>query len=160
MKKIRGFELISEDEYNKSTTDLPYSKLTLPKRATKQSAGYDIISTLDISLNPGESIKIPTGFKAYMQAGEMLAIYPRSSVGFKYTVRLANTVGIGDADYYNNISNEGHYFIKLVNEGDKVWQVKAGEAIAQGIFMPILLADGDDYNNGEIRVGGIGSTDK
>lgn len=160
MQKIRGFEFVSKEEYLKSKTDLPYENLILPKRATKEAAGYDIISTLTFTLEPGESIKIPTGFKAYMQPGEMLALFPRSSVGFKYEICLANTVGIGDSDYYDSEKNEGHYFIKLVNRGKVSWNVKAGDAIGQGIFIPILLADGDSFEEGKVRTGGIGSTDE
>lgn len=159
MQKIRGFEFVSKEEYAKSQTDLPYEKLVLPKRATKEAAGYDIISTLTFTLEPGEDITIPTGFKAYMQPGEMLALFPRSGIGFKYQICLANTVGIGDSDYYNSEKNEGHYFIKLVNRGKETWNVQAGDAIGQGIFMPILLADGDSFENGNSRVGGMGSTD-
>ena len=159
MSKIRGFELISKEEYLKSNPDLPYENLSIPKRATKEAAGYDMVSTLTFTLEPGDSIAIPTGLKAYMQPGEMLALYPRSGIGFKYEICLANTVGIGDGDYYNNINNEGHYFIKLVNRGKKSWSVQAGDKVAQGIFMPILLADGDDFNEGNTRGGGFGSTD-
>lgn len=159
-EKIRGFEFVSEEEYIKYNTDLPYGKLVLPKRATKESAGYDIISTLSFTLKPGENIAIPTGFKSYMQPGEMLALFPRSGMGFKYQICLANTVGIGDSDYYDSEENEGHYFIKLVNRGDKNWSVNAGDAIGQAIFLPILLADGDNFEDGEVRKGGFGSTDK
>lgn len=159
-KKIRGFEFVSKEEYQKSNADLTYEDLVLPKRSTKEAAGYDIISTLTFELNPGESIAIPTGFKAYMQPGEMLAIYPRSGIGFKYEICLANTVGIGDSDYYNAEKNEGHYFIKLVNRGKSPWSVKAGEKVAQGIFMPILLTDEDSFDLGESRKGGMGSTGK
>ena len=158
--KIRGFELVSKEEFEKANAHIAYEELTLPKRATKFAAGYDIKSTLNFTLQPGEDIVIPTGFKAYMQVGEMLALYPRSGMGFKYQIQLANTVGIGDGDYYNCESNEGHYFIKLVNRGKKAWEVKVGDGIGQAIFMPILLADGDDFETGEIRKGGFGSTDK
>lgn len=159
-KKVRGFELVSKSEYEKNEVEVKYEDLKLPKRATRMSAGYDIYSTISFTLNPQESIKIPTGLKAYMQESEMLVLAPRSSMGFKYEIYLANTIGIGDGDYYNNEGNEGHYFIKLVNRGKKPWTVKSGDAICQGIFMPILLADGDDFENGDIRVGGIGSTSK
>lgn len=158
-ERKRGFKFVSKKEYEKSNADLPYEDLVLPKRATKESAGYDIISTLSFTLEPGEDIAIPTGFKAYMQPGEMLALFPRSGIGFKYQICLANTVGIGDSDYYNAVNNEGHYFIKLVNRGKKSWTVTAGDKIGQGIFMPILLADGDSFEFGETRAGGMGSTD-
>ena len=41
---------------------------------------------------------------------EFLGIYIRSSLGFKYNIRMCNQVGIIDADYYNNKDNEGHIF--------------------------------------------------
>ena len=158
--KVRGFEKVSKAEFEKANADIAYEELTLPNRATKFAAGYDIKSTLSFTLEPGEDIVIPSGFKAYMQVGEMLALFPRSGMGFKYQIQLANTVGIGDGDYYNCESNEGHYFIKLVNRGKKSWEVKVGDGIGQAIFMPILLADGDDFETGELRTGGFGSTDK
>lgn len=157
--KIRGFELVSKEQYESTDATLAYEKLELPKRATKFAAGYDVKSTKNFILNPGEEIVIPTGFKAYMQASEMLCLYPRSGMGFKYQICLANTVGIGDGDYYDCESNEGHYFIKLVNRGNKVWEVKEGDGIGQAIFQPILLADGDDFTSGQARTGGFGSTD-
>ncbi|GAA0101537.1 hypothetical protein UT300012_22520 [Paraclostridium bifermentans] len=159
IKKIRGFEKVSEVEFSKHELDINYDALELPKRATKFAAGYDIKSTKSFNLFPGEEIVIPTGFKAYMQPGEMICLYPRSGMGFKYQIQLANTVGIGDGDYYNCESNEGHYMIKLVNRGTKLWEVKAGDGIGQAIFQPILLADGDEFGEGEERKGGFGSTD-
>ncbi|MCF8009453.1 MAG: hypothetical protein K9K32_06775, partial [Halanaerobiales bacterium] len=106
---------------------------------------------------PGSEIKIPTGIKAYMQPDEVLFAYPRSSLGFKYYCRLANTIGVIDADYYNNEDNEGHIWIKIRNEGDKQMKIKCGEAICQVIFQKYLLVDGDSFE-GERRKGGIGST--
>ncbi|MDO7206070.1 deoxyuridine 5'-triphosphate nucleotidohydrolase [Paraclostridium bifermentans] len=122
--KVRGFEKVSKAEFEKANADIAYEELTLPNRATKFAAGYDIKSTLNFTLEPGEDIVIPTGFKAYMQVGEMIALFPRSGMGFKYQIQLANTVGIGDGDYYNCESNEGHYFIKLVNRGKNLGKLK------------------------------------
>lgn len=157
---LRGFEKVCKIEYEGTDATLPYEEVELPKRATKFAAGYDVKSTKAFTLEPGEDITIPTGFKAYMQPGEMLAIYPRSGMGFKYQIQLANTVGIGDGDYYNCESNEGHYFVKLVNRGKKTWEVKEGDGIAQAIFQPVLLVDGDEFGLGEDRKGGFGSTDE
>ena len=156
MSKVRGFEFISEDALR--FLKLEMSDVKLPRRATKHSAGYDIFSPIDFILNVGEEIKIPTGFKAYMLEDEVMKIYPRSGLGFKYYTRLANTTGIGDSDYYNNPDNEGHYWVKLRNEGDKDMIIKQGEAIAQAIFQKYLLVDGDSFDNGDKRVGGLGST--
>ena len=69
-----------------------------------------------------------------MNKDEVLLILVRSSMGFKYNIRLCNQVGIVDSDYYNNPDNEGHIFIALKNEGEKVFKVKKGDKFAQGIF--------------------------
>ena len=70
-------------------------------------------------------------------------IVVRSSMGFKYNIRLVNQVGIIDFDYYNNQNNEGHIFIKIQNEGTETVKFKAGEAIAQGIFLKYLITKSD-----------------
>lgn len=92
-----------------------------------------------------------------MNKGEMLLLFPRSSLGFKYYCRLANTVGVIDSDYYNS-DNEGHIWVKLRNEGDKAMFIKSGEGICQGVFIPFLLTDNDSFDVGNVRNGGIGST--
>ncbi len=160
--KKRGFEKISFEQYVKDVGgerhDLAeeYLDIKLPQRATAKSGGYDFYSPFSFELNPGETIKIPTGIKAYMQDDEVLKIYIRSSLGFKYDVTLSNNVGIIDADYANAL-NEGHIWIKLINHGDKTLSINKGEAIAQGIFEKYLKVDNDTPVKDE-RVGGIGST--
>lgn len=162
-KKYRGFEKISFDQYVKDV-DLKrheiaeeYLDIELPRRATKKSAGYDFYSPCYFQLAPGETIKIPTGIKAYMQDNEVLNIYIRSSLGFKYDVTISNSAPVIDADYYNNKNNEGHIWIKLINHGDKTLEIDKGEAFAQGIFSTYLVTD-DDKPVNEDRTGGIGST--
>ena len=135
-----------------------YSDLSLPTRSTKHSAGYDFKSPIEFTLNPGESKKVPTGIKASMNEDEFLAILVRSSMGFKYNIRLCNQVGIVDSDYYNNPDNEGHIFIKIQNEGKEAITINKGDRFAQGIFMNYLITD-DDMAFGE-RTGGFGSTNK
>ncbi len=155
----RYFEKISLEQFKKDIKDdeLLYNNYELPRRKTKYSAGYDFIAIEDFEINPGEIKKIPTGYKANMLGDEMLMIFVRSSMGFKYNVRMCNQVGIIDKDYYNNLDNEGHMFVKLQNEGDKVFSVKKGEAYAQGIFTKFLTC-GEDVDM--VRTGGIGSTNR
>lgn len=165
--RIRGFEKISREQWDKDyyphaipqvKTFLVYDEVNLPKRATSRSAGYDVFSPFGFILEPNESIKIPTGFKAYMMDDEKLVFHPRSGLGFKYFVRLANTTGVGDSDFFNNPGNEGHYWVKIRNEGSETLKIECGEAIAQCIFEKYLLADGDSFIDGRPRIGGFGST--
>ena len=155
--RTRGFEIISKEQYNKDFEKDMKIEIQLPKRSTKESAGYDVYAPFDIYLKPNEDIKIPTGIRAYMQTGEMLLIFPRSGLGFKYYTRIANTIGVVDSDYYYS-DNEGHIFVKLRNEGNKDLYIKQGEAFCQMIFMPFLLVDGDNFDEGDNRNGGFGST--
>ncbi|MCM1370547.1 MAG: deoxyuridine 5'-triphosphate nucleotidohydrolase [Clostridium sp.] len=155
----RYFEKISYEQFKKDIKDdvLLYKKYDTPKRSTKKSAGYDFISIIDFTLKQNEIKKIPLGIKANMNDDEVLFLFVRSSQGFKYNIRMCNQVGIIDADYYNNIDNEGHIWVKLQNEGDKDYEVHIGDKICQGIFMKFLTVDNEkEITN--IRVGSIGST--
>lgn len=110
--ETRFFEKISEKQYIKDVKNIidgisdenfeddlkkEFEEILLPKRATSQSAGYDFYAPCDVIIPPGKAILIPTGIKAKMMPDEILSIYPRSSLGFKYNIRLANSVGIVDA---------------------------------------------------------------
>ena len=152
LKRVRGFEPVS-----KYSND----EIKMPVRATVGSAGYDIFNNTgsEIIIEPGElSEAITTKLKSYMQYDEVLMIYPRSGHGFKYSVRLANSVGVVDQSYWGNPTNDGEIFVKFHNQGTKTLRIPVGEAFAQGIFTKYLLADGDDYFSGTKRIGGLGST--
>lgn len=151
------FEKVSHKEYAPYGDEKIYNAIKLPKRATKYSAGHDFYAPEKIVLEPKQTATVATGIKAIMPGGVFLALFPRSGLGFKYRLRLDNTVGIIDADYVNS-PNEGHIFIRITNESDKHLEVAQGEAFAQGIFMPYLTTMDDDVN--EERSGGLGSTSK
>lgn len=156
---MRSFEKISFEQFKNDVCDdkLSYNKFKLPNRSTKNSAGYDFFSLFDFSLKPGEIMKIPTGIKVNMENNDVLFLVVRSSMGFKYNVRMCNQVGVIDSDYYNNSDNEGHIWIKLKNEGDKDFIVKNGDAICQGIFLNYLTVT-NERDVKKIRNGGLGST--
>lgn len=158
---MRFFEKISYEQFIKDVKDDfgMYSSYNLPKRSTKNSAGYDFEALYDFTIKPSEIVKIPLGIKVSMNQDEVLFILVRSSMGFKYNVRLVNQVGVIDSDYYNNIDNEGHMFIKLQNEGNKDFIVKKGDKICQGIFTKYLTVDNEENIEKE-RTSGFGSTDK
>ena len=114
MKRIAKFEKVSfeqfqsgfDGEFTMEEIKEMYANLQLPKRATKNSCGYDFFAIEDMILHPGEIKKIPTGYKAKFNADEMLMLVVRSSMGFKYNVRMCNQVGIFESDYYNNETNK------------------------------------------------------
>lgn len=158
---MRKFEKISLKQFLKDTklTEKEYNEYTLPKRSTKYSAGYDFVTLTNFTLKPNEIKLIPTGIKADMNNNEVLMIYVRSSLGFKFNIRMCNGTGIIDKDYYNNKDNEGHIFIKLQNEGTETKEFKQGENIVQGIFINYLTVDNEEKIEKE-RIGGVGSTNE
>ncbi len=169
MKKVARFYKVSFEQFSGAYKDdfggndeevrKVYDSIELPKRATSGSAGYDFHTPVDIHLEPGQTIKIPTGIRAKMDEDWVLMIFPRSGLGFKFRLQLNNTVGIIDSDYFDS-DNEGHIFIKITNDSNegKVVDIKAGAGFAQGLFIPYGITEDDDVCTQ--RNGGFGSTDK
>ncbi len=158
MKRIAAFEKFSEGRFLADGGKKEnYDKIILPVRATAGSAGYDIVTPQDVTLNPGESIRIPTGIRVRMEEGWVFQIYPRSGLGYKYRVQLDNTVGIIDSDYYYS-DNEGHIQVKITNDGKegKTLCLKSGERFCQGIFTEYGITYDDEAT--ATRNGGFGST--
>ncbi|MBU5460705.1 dUTP diphosphatase [Anaerostipes sp. MSJ-23] len=170
MNKIAQFHKVSFAQFEESWKDsFPdttsdeirkiYDEIKLPCRATKGSAGYDFFSPIDFTLKPGETIKIPTGIRVFIEPDWVLNIFPRSGLGFKFRLQMNNTVGIIDSDYFNS-DNEGHIFVKLTNDTNegKTVSVARGTGMVQGIFMQYGITIDD--NVVQIRNGGFGSTTK
>lgn len=149
--KIRGFEAV-QNQMKKH----PEVEVQLPVRSTQDSAGYDFYLPCDVTLAPQETKVIFSDVKAYMQSNEVLMLFVRSSIGIKRNVVLANGTGIIDADYYSNPNNDGNIGFALCNQSNVSVELKAGERVAQGIFVPFLVADNGNTDN--VRVGGTGST--
>ena len=132
---MRKFEKISFEQFKKDIKDDRelYDSYQLPVRKTKASAGYDFLAIEGFEIKPGEVKKIPTGIKAIYPDDETLMLFVRSSMGFKWNVRMCNQVGIIDADFYNNPDNEGHMWFALQNHGDKTFKAKVA-AVSQKLF--------------------------
>ena len=168
MKRIAKFHKVSAERFmadwkdtfpetaEETIADI-YNKIKLPVRATAGSAGYDFFSPVDITLNPGETVKIPTGIRVEMEQDWVLKCYPRSGLGFKYRLQLNNTVGIIDSDYFYS-DNEGHIFAKITNDSNegKTVNIQAGTGFMQGIFVEYGITVDDEATG--IRNGGFGST--
>lgn len=159
----RGFKLVdvAHQEYGvvvtaHGTKQMVFPQERLPERSDPGSAGYDFFSPINTVINPGDQKVIWTNVKAYMEADEVLQLYPRSSMGIKNKITLANTVGIIDASYYSNPNNDGNIGICLRNNSGQGYEVSVGDKIAQGIFTKFLIVE-DDNSIGE-RTGGIGSS--
>ena len=156
---IAKFTHVSEAQYAEAMIGregfLPVAEIPMPKRATTGSAGYDFVSPLEVTIPAGETALIPTGIRAEMEPGWVLALFPRSSLGFKYGVRLSNTAGIIDSDYAF-AKNEGHIMVKLRNPSDAPVVIGRGERFCQGIFL--LYGTAEESGDFAERTGGFGST--
>lgn len=172
MRRIAKFYKVSKEQFQKDWIDTfgesgeqggtpedIYQEIKLPRRATAGSAGYDFFAPVDVTLKPGETIKIPTGIRVEMEQEWVLKCYPRSGLGFKYRLQLNNTVGIIDSDYFYS-DNEGHMFAKITNDSneERTVKIKKGDGFMQGIFVEYGITVDDDVT--DVRNGGFGSTTK
>lgn len=138
MNRKRGFEVAKGFEN---------ANINLPKRLTRNSAGYDIESAEDCTIPPfnlgQKPIFVKTGLKAYMQEDEVLILANRSSNPAKKGLVLANGIGVVDSDYYGNADNDGHIMFAFFNVQNEDIIIKKGERIGQAIFQKYLRADND-----------------
>lgn len=178
------FEKVSLQQYIKDCRELgrtlsnqqfeeEWNNIKLPTRATTGSAGYDFYAPYSLSIESPEdstssllsafapsrnqlTTTIATGIRFVTDQEVVLICAPRSGQGFKYGLRLQNTIGVIDADYANS-DNEGHIKAKLFAE-IKSFRVEQGQGFMQGLILPYYVVDGDSTSG--IRNGGFGSTDR
>lgn len=166
---IAKFEKVSFEEWENAWDSVKhfdddklketYENIQLPKRATVGSAGYDFFTPVAISFYKKYSSRvvknIPTGIRCNIQCGYFLQLVPKSGLGVKHGFSFQNTLGIIDSDYYYS-KNEGH--IKYAPLVETELNLKTGDKIFQGIFLPYYLAEEDTPT--QVRNGGHGSTGK
>lgn len=150
MNKVRGFEPV-QNQYLKQD-----GNYIMPLRCTKNSGGYDFFSPINKTIPSGKTECIWINIKSYMLDDEILQIHVRGSIGIKKGLQLANLTGIVDSDFHNNPDNDGNIGIFLYNRNHYDVEIKAGDRIAQGIFVKYLIAD--NCNSENERTGGFGST--
>lgn len=129
------------------------SIVSLPRRATQGSSGYDFYAPERYEIHAGEPVLISTGIRFITDEKVWLMCMPRSGLGFKYGARLLNTIGNIDSDYWHS-DNEGHIMAKII--ADKDFVIEKGDRFMQGVIVPYIITD-DDCTI-ENRNGGFGST--
>jgi dUTP pyrophosphatase len=128
----------------------------LPKYHTSESAGFDIASSIDITIAPGEVAKIPTGLVIAAPKGHFLLIAARSSLPLKKGLAMANGIGVVDPDYAGP-NDEVHIIVH--NFTSRPVEVKKGERLAQGVFIGTEQARWEEADSlRDVDRGGIGST--
>jgi dUTP pyrophosphatase len=135
------------------------SSIPLPHYATSGSAAMDLRACLSepLTVQPGETVLIPSGIAISIHDSSLVALLvPRSGLGIKHGIVLANTVGVIDSDY------QGEIGIGIHNRGKAAYTVEPGERVCQMMFVPVtqvVLGVVEDFSRDSARgAGGFGHT--
>ena len=131
----------------------------MPTYGSAEAAGADLYACLTepMTIQPGESVFIPTGLAMELPVGFAGLIYARSGLACKRGLAPANKVGVVDSDY------RGEFMIVLHNHGDTAQTIEHGERIAQLVITPVFtpgFTEVDELSDTERSGGGFGSTGK
>lgn len=115
----------------------------LPKYETTGSAGVDIYANIDdsIVIDPMERVLVPTGIYISMPQNCEAQIRARSGLALKYGITMANGIGTIDSDYRGEIK------VILINLGEKAFEIKRGDRIAQMVFIKYEQVDFEEVDN-------------
>jgi dUTP pyrophosphatase len=128
----------------------------MPRYAHPTDGGMDVICPQEVTVPAGATVIVPTGLKVAVPEGWMLLVFPRSGLSAKTGLRVANSPGLIDAGYRDEVG------IILHNTGAADYRIDAGARIAQFVLVqrteirfdpvPSVAEIGDD------RGGGFGHT--
>ena len=129
----------------------------LPRYETGGAAGFDLAAAADVTIAPGTIALVPTGLAIQVPPGHFLGIFARSSTPLKRGLMVANGVGVIDEDY---CGPKDEVKIQVLNFTQAPVEVKRGDRIAQGLFLPVSRVEweesSDDLRQGSR--GGFGGT--
>ena len=130
----------------------------MPTYATTGSAGLDLRACVDATtvIEPGQTVLVKTGLSIYIEDPHFAAlILPRSGLGHKHGIVLANLVGLIDSDY------QGELMVSVWNRSQTAFSLEPGERLAQYVLVPVIQAQFDIVNEFEATergAGGFGHT--
>ncbi len=127
----------------------------LPVYGSADAAGADLWSVTAVTVQPGETVLVPTGLSMEIPMGYGGFIFARSGLATKRGLAPANKVGVIDADY------RGEVMVALYNQSHEPQIIEKGERIAQLVFLPTPQADFVECESLEEtarNIGGFGST--
>jgi dUTP pyrophosphatase len=132
-------------------TDLP-----LPAYAHPGDAGADLLTTVDVTLAPGERAMVPTGVALALPEGYVALVHPRSGLAARHGLSIVNTPGTIDAGYRGEIK------VMLINHDPRQpIELRRGDRIAQLVvqrFERASFVEVDVLPDSARGEGGYGST--
>jgi len=134
-----------------------HPSVPLPQYQTAGAAGFDLVASEDVVVAPSSIALIPTGLVIQVPAGHFLGVFARSSTPLKRGLMVANGVGVIDRDY---CGPEDEIKIQVLNFTAQPVQVKKGDRLAQGLFLPVTHVSWQEVE-GDLREGsrgGFGAT--
>ncbi|MBO5260527.1 MAG: dUTP diphosphatase [Agathobacter sp.] len=131
----------------------------VPTRGSEYAAGYDLYADIEekLEVKPHSTVKIGTGLAMSIPHGYFGAVFARSGLATKESLRPANCTAVIDSDY------TGEWFIPLHNDSDEVRYVMPHDRIAQLVVMPFMPAEFEEVeelDSTQRGAGGFGSTGK
>jgi len=136
----------------------PAMQAHLPAYQTAGSAGLDLRASIDapVTIESGASFLMPTGIAIHLaDPGYAALVIPRSGLGFRHGIVLANLVGLIDSDY------QGQLLVPLWNRSAERFLIHPFDRIAQMIIVPVVQATlnvVEDFPASARGAAGFGST--
>jgi dUTP pyrophosphatase len=130
--------------------------LPLPSYAHPGDAGADLVTAVDVVLEPGERGLVPTGISIALPEGYVALVHPRSGLAARHGLSIVNTPGTIDAGYRGEIK------VMLINHDpvDAI-RLRRGDRIAQLViqrFERAVFTEVDALPESVRGIGGYGST--
>ncbi|MEM1367083.1 MAG: dUTP diphosphatase [Cyanobacteria bacterium P01_H01_bin.15] len=109
----------------------------VPSYQHADDSALDLHAVTDLTLLPGQSTLVPTGFAIAIPPNTEAQVRPRSGLALKHQITVLNTPGTVDEGYRGEIG------VILINHGTQAFSIQKGDRIAQLVIAPILRVDVD-----------------
>ena len=134
-------------------------EVKLPSYKTSGASGIDLMAFISspIIVKPNSSQLVPTGISLAFSENYEIQIRPRSGLAAKNNISVLNTPGTIDSDYRGEIK------VIIYNHGNKDFEIKNNDRIAQMILSPVIKMKLEETENLPETIrgeGGFGSTGK
>lgn len=132
----------------------------IPKRETDGAAGLDLHACLDnpVTIEPGRTFLVPSGIAVSPERKDVtMLVIIRSSLGRRFGLTLANSIGVIDSDY------RGEILVPVINHGEEAYTMNPGERFAQLVIVPVIfpeILECDELDKTSRGEKGFGSTGK